>query len=57
MSVRQPAADAAEALGVSTNTLKTLLQRAFAKTGTRRQSELAALVTRHARFRPAAGAG
>jgi DNA-binding CsgD family transcriptional regulator len=37
---------AAEALGVSSNTLKTLLQRIFAKTGTRRQSELAALVAR-----------
>jgi DNA-binding CsgD family transcriptional regulator len=45
---------AAEALGVSTNTVKTLLHRAFAKTDTRRQSELVALVTRLTRFGPSA---
>ena len=47
---------AAKALGVSANTLKTLLQRTFAKTGTRRQSELAVLVTRLLRGGPVAGA-
>jgi DNA-binding CsgD family transcriptional regulator len=34
-------AEAAEELGVTLNTLKTLLKRVFSKTETRRQSELA----------------
>ena len=42
----------AETFGVSTNTVKTLLQRTFAKTDTRRQTKLAALVTRVGRFMP-----
>jgi DNA-binding CsgD family transcriptional regulator len=49
-------AAAAEELGVSSNTLKTLLQRTFAKTGTRRQSELAVLITRLVHVGSVAGA-
>ena len=37
-------ADASEQLDTSINTIKTLLQRAFAKTGARRQSELARII-------------
>jgi DNA-binding CsgD family transcriptional regulator len=37
-------ADVSEQLDTSINTVKTLLQRAFAKTGARRQSELARMI-------------
>jgi len=37
--------DASEQLGITINTLKTLIQRTFAKTGARRQSELVRIIT------------
>lgn len=40
-------ADHAAREGISRNTVRTLLSRAFVKTGTSRQAELAALVARH----------
>ena len=41
-----PPREAAEKLGISEETARTVLKRVFAKTGISRQSELAGLLTR-----------